>query len=78
MPIIVELERIKEAVKGIDVIQDIEDGFVAYSQGNVQVPPVGEMHFDDPPGNVHIKYGAINKDDYYVIKLASGFNDNPT
>ena len=30
MPIIVELERIKEAVKGIDVIQDIEDGFVAY------------------------------------------------
>ena len=36
------------------------------------------MHFDDPPGNVHIKYGAINKDDYYVIKLASGFNDNPT
>ena len=78
MPLIVELDRIKEAVEGIDVIQDIEDGFVAYSQGKVQVPPVGEMHFEDPPGNVHIKYGAINDDDYYVIKLASGFNDNPT
>lgn len=77
MPLIVELDRIKEAVNGIDVIQDIEDGFVAYSQGKVQVPPVGEMHFEDPPGNVHIKYGAINGDDYYVIKLASGFSDNP-
>lgn len=77
MPLIVELDRIEEAVKDINVIQDIEDGFVAYSQGNVQVPPVGEMHFENPPGNVHIKYGAINKDDYYVIKLASGFNDNP-
>ena len=32
MPLIVELDRIKEAVEGIDVIQDIEDGFVAYSQ----------------------------------------------
>ena len=77
MPLVVELDRIKEAVKGIEVIQDIEDGFVAYSQGKVQVPPVGELIFEDPPGDVHIKYGAINGDDYYVIKLASGFADNP-
>ena len=28
MPLVVELDRIKEAVKGLDVIQDIEAGFV--------------------------------------------------
>jgi ornithine cyclodeaminase len=78
MPLVVELDRIKEAVQGLDVIQDIEAGFVAYSQGKVQVPPVGELIFEDPPGDVHIKYGAINGDDYYVIKLASGFADNPS
>jgi ornithine cyclodeaminase len=30
----------------------------------------------DPPGDVHIKYGYIAGDDYYVIKIASGFYGN--
>lgn len=77
-PVIIELPRIKELVKGIDTVRAIEEGFVAYSQGKVIVPPVGEMHFEDPPGEVHIKYGAIVPDDYYVIKLASGFAENPS
>ena len=41
------------------------------------MPPVGELIFEDPPGDVHIKYGYIKGDEYYVIKLASGFYDNP-
>jgi ornithine cyclodeaminase len=41
------------------------------------VPPVGELLFKDPPGDVHIKYGCIVGDDYYVIKIASGFYENP-
>ena len=39
------------------------------------VPPVGELILEDPPGDVHIKYGLIKKDDYFVIKVASGFYD---
>ncbi|RTZ74958.1 MAG: ornithine cyclodeaminase family protein, partial [Candidatus Neomarinimicrobiota bacterium] len=38
--------------------------------------PVGELIFDDPPGDVHIKYGYIKNDDIYVIKIASGFFNN--
>jgi ornithine cyclodeaminase len=37
---------------------------------------VGELVFDDPPGDVHIKYGYIKNDDYFVIKVASGFYGN--
>ncbi len=74
---IVELDEIKEILTRVDVIQAIEDGFVAYSQGKVVVPPVGEMLFDDPPGDCHIKYGFIKNDEYYVIKIAQGFYDNP-
>lgn len=55
---------------------DIEAGFVAYSNGEVVVPPVGEMIFEDPPGDTHIKYGYIKGDDSYVIKIASGFYEN--
>jgi ornithine cyclodeaminase len=74
---IVDLQKIKEVLRNIDPIQEIEEGFVAFSQGKVVVPPVGEMIFEDPPGEVHIKYGYIKEDDYYVIKIASGFYNNP-
>ncbi|TET68464.1 MAG: ornithine cyclodeaminase family protein [Candidatus Aminicenantes bacterium] len=73
---IFNLSQIKEALKNIDPIQAIEEGFVAYSQGKVVVPPVGEMMFKRPPGDVHIKYGYITGDEYYVIKIASGFHEN--
>lgn len=73
---IVSLEHIKNALMTIDVLPLIEIGFVEYSKGNVVVPPVGELLFHDPPGDVHIKYGAIKNDDYYVIKIASGFAKN--
>ena len=71
------LPEIKERLKGVDPIDAIEKGFVAYSQGKVVVPPVGEMIFKDPPGDAHIKYGFIKNDDFYVVKIAAGFYDNP-
>ena len=74
---IVDLQKIKDVLRSIDPIQEIEDGFITFSRGNVVVPPVGEMIFEDPPGDVHIKYGFIKEDDYYVIKIASGFYNNP-
>jgi ornithine cyclodeaminase len=76
MPKIFNLERITEALQQVDVTDAIEQGFVAYSRGEVVVPPVGELIFEDPPGDVHIKYGYIVNDDYFVIKVASGFYDN--
>ena len=76
MTMVVDLPRIEEVLKGLDPIAAIEDGFVAYSQGRVVVPPVGELIFRDPPGDVHIKYGFIEGDDFYVVKIASGFYQN--
>ncbi len=77
MPLVVTLAEIKKALAAIDPLPLIEEGFAAYSRGDVVVPPVGELVFDDPPGDVHIKYGFIKADDFYVIKIASGFYDNP-
>lgn len=70
----ITLERIKEAVPGLDLMPAIEAGFVAYSSGKAVVPPVGELLLEK--GDVHIKYGYLDGDDYYVIKIASGFYDN--
>ena len=71
-----QLEQIKQVVDELDVTKYIEDGFVAYSQGRAVVPPVGEMIFEKPPGDVHIKYGYIKDDNYFAIKIASGFYEN--
>ncbi len=73
---IFKLDQIKGVLKDLDPIQTIEDGFVAYSQRKATVPPVGELLFEDPPGDVHIKYGYIIGDEYFVIKIASGFYEN--
>jgi len=73
---IFNLTEIKKALEKVDVTAAIEAGFVAYSRGDVVVPPVGELVFEDPPGDVHIKYGYIKGDEYFVIKVASGFYNN--
>jgi ornithine cyclodeaminase len=77
MPVVVPLAEIMRALEGVDPLPLIEAGFVAYSRGRSVVPPVGELVFEDPPGDVHIKYGYIKGGDVYVIKIASGFADNP-
>lgn len=73
---IISLDQIKAVLRKINPIDEIEDGFIAYSNKKVVVPPVGELIFKDPPGDVHIKYGYIINDDYFVIKIASGFYEN--
>jgi ornithine cyclodeaminase len=72
---VVTLEEIKAVLPGIDLLPAIEDGFVAYSAGQAVVPPVGELLLEG--GDVHIKYGYIRGEPFYVVKIASGFYGNP-
>jgi ornithine cyclodeaminase len=66
--------QIRDVLPSLDLLPAIEEGFAAYSEGRAVVPPVGEMILDR--GEVHIKSGYIKGDDYYVIKIASGFYGN--
>lgn len=77
MSTIIELPQIKQSLSSIDLISAMEQGFIQYSNGNTVVPPVAELLFDQPKGDTHIKYGYIKGAPYYVIKIASGFYQNP-
>lgn len=77
MTSIITFEQIKSVTENMDFSEILEEGFAAYSRGEVVVPPVGELTFEQPPGDTHIKYGYIKNDDVYVIKIASGFYENP-
>ena len=74
-PKIITLNQIKDIVSSLDLMPAIEQGFVAYSSGRAIVPPVGELLLEK--GEVHLKYGYIQTGEYYVIKIASGFYNNP-
>jgi ornithine cyclodeaminase len=71
---IITRQEIEAILPSLDLVPLIEAGFVAYSAGRAVIPPVGELLLDN--GDVHIKYGYLRQDDYYVIKIASGFYDN--
>lgn len=77
MTAIYQLEEIRAALRGSDLLAAMQRAFVNYSRGLAVLPPVGEMLFTDPPGDVHIKYGYVSGDDCYVVKVASGFYNNP-
>jgi ornithine cyclodeaminase len=72
---IVSLEEIKAVLPTLDLLPAIEQAFARYSAGEAIVPPVGELLLEK--GEVHIKYGCLSADPYYVIKIASGFYGNP-
>ena len=67
---------IKTLLEGIDLLTPIKEGFIQYSEKKCIIPPVGELLFHNPPGDVHIKYGYTIGEKYYVIKIASGFPMN--
>lgn len=77
LPVTISLETIQSLLPKIDVFDTISQGFIAFSKGEAVIPPVGELLFEQPPGEVHIKYGYIKTAPYYVIKVASGFYNNP-
>jgi ornithine cyclodeaminase len=73
--ITLDRQAIELLLTTLDPLPLIEQGFAQYSKGQAIVPPVGELLMDK--GEVHIKYGCIKSDDYYVVKIASGFYHNP-
>ena len=43
---VASLDEIKAALAGLDLLPAIEAGFVAYSEGRANVPPVDELPMD--------------------------------
>jgi ornithine cyclodeaminase len=69
--------EIEKVMHPAQVIAAIEQAFVAYSCGEAIVPPAGQMEFEDPPGDCHIKYGYLKGGETFTVKIATGFWKNP-
>ena len=69
---IMELFQFDSAARGIS------KAYVASSNGHVQTGDVVHLSFPETNGDCHVKSGHIRQTDSYVIKIASGFYDNPS
>ncbi len=74
---VIDLATIKQVLDIPAAIPLIEQGFAALTSGTAIVPPVGYLGLSESRGDCHIKYGYIDGDDIFVIKIATGFFDNP-
>ncbi|UTW54889.1 hypothetical protein [Kordiimonas sp. SCSIO 12610] len=74
---IIGKNQIETILEKADLFPAIKDAFINFSLGNVTTPPVGYLPFPEVNGDLHIKYGHIKGDDTFVIKISSGFYDNP-
>ena len=69
--------QIERVIEPKQVIAAMERAFVAYSKGEAIIPPVGQLDFEDPPGDCHIKYGYLKHGATFTVKIATGFWNNP-
>lgn len=56
----------------------LEQGFIAYSEGKVQVPPVQGFVFPEANGDCCVKSACIAGSATFTVKLSTGFYDNPS
>ena len=56
----------------------IQNAYIASAEGNVQTGDVVHLSFPEANGDCHVKSGYIVDTTSYVIKIASGFYNNPS
>ena len=69
--------EIKKLVNLQAAIEAVESSFAAYSSGQAVLPGVINLDLPEFQGEVHVKAAYIKGEEYYVIKVASGFYQNP-
>ncbi len=74
---IVTAEEIAAVLPRLDLVAAMERAFVAQADGRAQLSAVGELLFHAPAGEAHIKGGHIAGQPVFVVKVATGFYDNP-
>jgi ornithine cyclodeaminase len=78
---VIPLQTIQASLSETEILDAVKGALIAQSRGQVNSPPPGMLQLNDPlnnhSGECHIKYGHLNGSDTFVIKIASGFFDNP-
>ena len=59
-------------------VRRLEEGFIAFSAGKAQVPPVQAFAFTESNGDCCVKSAYLEGSDTFTVKVSTGFYDNPS
>ncbi len=59
-------------------VEAIKKAYISASTKSASIAAVGHLSFPDNNGDCHIKSGYIKGDNFFVIKVATGFYNNPS
>lgn len=58
-------------------LEKLKAGFIAWSEGRVQMPPVQQFLFDEAGGDCCVKSAWVTGGDSFSVKISTGFYRNP-
>lgn len=70
----------QQIISALDLTQAAErvaEGFIAFSQGKVKVPPVQNFVFPEANGDCCVKSAWVEGEATFTVKISTGFYDNP-
>lgn len=70
-------DEIRRAVTTAEAVDAVEEAFAALARGEARLPDVINLEVPEACGEVHVKGAHLKGTPYFVIKIASGFYDNP-
>jgi ornithine cyclodeaminase/alanine dehydrogenase-like protein (mu-crystallin family) len=65
--------EIRAALDMASLIDAVERAFVAYSNGDAELPNVIHLDVPESRGEIHVKAGHLHGAGHYAVKVASGF-----
>jgi ornithine cyclodeaminase len=76
-PLIIEKEEIVKLLDFKEIISAVEKSFVTFSLGKTVMPPPQDIVLEKFRGETHVKSAYADGSEFYCVKIASGFYDNP-
>jgi ornithine cyclodeaminase len=76
-PVVLDRAEILRRLNHAAGIEAVRESLIAYSAGRVQQPQVVHLGFTEANGDCHVKCGHVSGAPIFVIKIATGFYDNP-
>jgi ornithine cyclodeaminase len=74
---VVGVEELKGCFDRSAITSLVRDAIVAHSRGLSVSPMPGELLFDAPHGDCHVKYGYMLGGARFIVKVVTGFYANP-
>jgi len=74
---VIDENEIHALYQEADALEKLRAGFMAFSAGRVQMPPVQQFLFKQAEGDCCIKSAWVEGADSFCVKISSGFYRNP-